>query len=329
MKGDFRRYLAAKESVDDRAFAPDVRRLVRSDLAGRSDGLRLLDAGAGTGPFLRRLLAWDVPDLTYVAVDSDGANLDRARERVAAAAPAAGYAVDSVDADGGGPEGDFEFDFSFDFDVPGETVGSLSLTGENDIDVRFVRGDALDAAEAGGWDCTVAQAFVDLLDPAGVDRLLDGLAPGGRFYFPITFDGGTAFAPPHDADDAVLSAYHATMHDGDRLGSRAGRLLERHLDARGIDYVAADADWSVRPVGEHSRGGNGPNEGPDGDAGDRRGYPADEAYFLRVVVDTVADAVRGRVDEGTTRRWHRARRRELDARRLKFAARNRDVTGIV
>ncbi|MDS0295958.1 class I SAM-dependent methyltransferase [Halogeometricum luteum] len=314
MKGDFRRYLAAKESVDDRAFAPGVRRLVRSDLAGRPDGLRLLDAGTGTGSFLRRLLAWDVPDLAYVAVDADGVNLDLARERVAATAPAAGYAVDSIDSEGDG-DGDHEADF--DFAVPGETVGSLSLRGENAIDVRFVRGDALDAADAGGWDFVVAQAFVDLLDPAGVDRLLDGLAPGGRFYFPITFDGGTAFAPPHDADDAVLSAYHATMDGGDRLGSRAGRVLERRLDARGIDYVAADADWSVRPV-----------DGGDGPAG-RRDYPADEAYFLRVLVDTVADAVGVRVDEGRRRRWHRARRRELDARRLSYTARNRDVTGVV
>ncbi|ELZ30923.1 hypothetical protein C474_10691 [Halogeometricum pallidum JCM 14848] len=303
MKGDFRRYLAAKESVDDRAFVPGVRRLVRSDLADRPDGVRLLDAGAGTGPFLRRLLAWDAPDLTYVAVDADGVNLERARERVVAA-PAAGYAVD---ADG---------ERAGDFDGPGETVGSLSLTGENAVDVRFVRGDALDAADAGGWDLLVAQAFVDLLDPAGVDRLLDGLVPGGRFYFPITFDGGTAFSPAHDADDAVLSAYHDTMNVGDRLGSRAGRRLERHLDARDVDYVAADADWSVRPVG----GG-----GDEGEAD----YPADEAYFLRVIVDTVADAVRGRVDEATRRRWHRTRRRELDARQLEFAARNRDVTGIV
>lgn len=314
MKGDFQQYLAAKESVDDRAFAPGVRRLVRSDLADRPDGVRLLDAGAGTGPFLRRLLAWNAPDLTYVAVDADGANLERASERVAAAAPAAGY---SIDADGEG---------AGDFDGPGETVESLSLTGENAVDVRFVRGDALDAADAGGWDLLVAQAFVDLLDPAGVDHLLDGLAPGGRFYFPITFDGGTAFSPPHDADDAVLSAYHATMNEGNRLGSRSGRRLERHLDARGVDYVAADADWSVRPVGGESREGG---EGADDHVADERGYPADEAYFLRVIVDTVADAVRGRVDEAARRRWHRARHVQLDARRLTYTARNRDVTGIV
>lgn len=370
MKGDVRRYLTAKETVDERAFAPGVRDRVREDLAHRSDSadrsnsaarsgsVRLLDAGTGTGPFLRRLLDWpDLPDLTCVAVDTDGAVLELARELTAAAARERGYSVavggtggthgtGDTDATGGasgtgtasgtGGTGDADA-----FDGPGETVGTLSLRGDSAVDVRFVRGDALAVVDVGEWEVVVAQAFVDLLAPAEADRLLDGLAPGGRFYFPITFDGGTAFAPPHDADDAVVSAYHETMGgvdgagsgdvdgtrsggvdgtqsgdvDGmrsaavDRLGARAGRRLERRLDVRGVDYVAADADWRVRPV--------------DG------GYPADEAYFLRVVVDTVADAVRGRVSEATRTEWLAARREQLDDGRLTYLARNRDVTGRV
>lgn len=311
MKGDFRRYLAAKETVDERAFAPDVRRRVRSDLADRSGRVRLLDAGTGIGSFLRRLLDWpDLPDLTYVAVDADGANLSRARELTAAAARESGYSVVADDGRGRSVESGVGA-----FDGPGETVGTLSLRGAAAVDVSFVRADALDAADAGGWSFVVAQAFVDLLDPAGVDRLLDGLVPGGRFYFPITFDGGTAFSPAHDADDAVVSAYHDTMHGGDRLGSRAGSRLERHLDGRDVDYAAADADWVVRPV--------------DGGEGDGGAYPADEAYFLRVLVDTVDDAVRGRVPPATRTAWYAARTDQLAAGRLEFDAHNRDVTGLV
>lgn len=298
MKGDFRRYLTAKETVDSRAFAPDVRRRVRDDLRGRPDRVRLLDAGAGTGPFLRRLLRWPgLADVTYAAVDVDRDTLELARDRTARAARERGYAVDSV----ARPS----------FDVPGETVAALSFRGENAVDALFVHGDALDAADAGGWSVVVAQAFVDLLDATGVDRLLDGLAPGGRFYFPITFDGGTSFSPSHESDADVLAAYHETMRDesGDRLGAQAGRRLERHLDARGVEYAADDADWHVRPRGD--------------------GYPADEAYFLRVVVDTVADAVRGGVPDETRRAWHRARRRALESNDLRYAAANRDVTGVV
>jgi SAM-dependent methyltransferase len=294
MRGDARRYLLAKETVDDRAFDPDIRERVRTDLAGRSGDVRLLDAGAGTAPFLRRLLDWpDPPDLTYVAVDADADVLRLGRDLTAAAARDRGWAVSDAAA----------------FDGPGETVGSLSLRGESAIDARFVRGDALDAADAGGWTFVLAQAFVDLLGPAGVDRLLDGLAAGGRFYFPITFDGETAFSPSHEADAEVLSAYHDTMHGDDRLGSRAGRRLERHLGRRGVEFVAADADWAVRPV--------------DG------AYPADEAYFLRVIADTVADAVRGRVPAATRTAWHGARTAQLDERRLGYDAHNRDVTGRV
>ncbi|SFR33025.1 class I SAM-dependent methyltransferase [Halogeometricum limi] len=300
MKGDFQRYLRAKETVDDRAFDPRVRRAVRSDLAARSGTVRLLDAGAGTGPFLRRLLTWDdVPDLTYVAVDADETSLELGARLVEERARELRY---SVDTDGSTPENPA-------FDVLGDTLATLSLRGRNAVDVRFVRADALDAADAGGWTVVVAQAFVDLLGPDEVDRLLAGLVSGGRFYFPITFDGGTAFAPGHDADDAVLAAYHDTMHAGDRWGSRAGRRLESHLDSRGVDYVAGDSDWHVRPVGG--------------------AYPADEAAFLRTIVDTVGDAVRGHVDEVVRATWLTARRRQLAERTLEYVAKNRDVSGRV
>jgi hypothetical protein len=99
------------------------------------------------------------------------------------------------------------------------------------------------------------------------------------------------------------------MHGDDRLGSRAGRRLERRLDRRGVEFVAADADWAVRPA--------------DG------AYPADEAYFVRVVVDTVADAVRGRLPAATREAWRAARTAHLDECRLEYVAHNRDVTGRV
>jgi SAM-dependent methyltransferase len=302
VKGDFERYLAAKETVDDRALDRRVLGRVRADVADRS-GARVLDAGAGTGAFARRFLAWDDrPDCTYVAVDDDPALLSTARERILDHARALGFAASVVDPTAG-PAPDAATEGA-------PTVAALRLRGPARIDVRLVAGDARTVAAAGEWDVLVAQAFVDLLSLDGVARLLSGVADGGLVYLPITFDGGTAFTPSHPADDAVLDAYHATMAgpEGDRLGATAGRrLLDRAADL-GVDLDAVGgSDWVVAPPGGE--------------------YPADESYFLDVVVDTVGDAVRGRVADGTIEAWLDARRRQREEGVLGFLARNLDLSG--
>lgn len=305
MKGDFERYLSAKATVDDRALDRDVLGRFRADLRGRADP-HILEAGAGTAAFCRRFLSWDDrPDCTYVAVDTDPALLATAREEILDTARAMGFEAVLVD------PAELGFDVDFDVDVAGGTpVATIRLSGPAHVDVHLVTGDALTVASQGRWDALVAQAFVDLLSPADVERLVSGVAADSLVYFPITFDGGTAFAPSHPADDAVLDAYHATMvgADGHRLGARAGRRLRTLLPDLGVDLVAVgDADWTVDPTAN--------------------GYPADEAYFLDVVVDTVADAVRGRVPDETVDAWLAARREQRKAGELGFVARNLDLYG--
>jgi SAM-dependent methyltransferase len=302
MKGDFERYLAAKASVDNRALDRRVLERAREDLSAEPTP-RVLEAGTGTGAFLRRVLGWEaVPDCTYVAVDTDPDLLATARDLTLDRAQEAGFEASVVDPD------ETALDRSLDR-AEATTVAALRLRGPARIDVRLVAGDAVAVAEAGEWDWLVAQAFVDLLTPDAVDRLVSGVRRGGGVYFPITFDGGTAFVPERPADAPVLDAYHATMADPpDRLGATAGRRLLALLPERGIELDAVGgSDWVVTPH--------------DG------AYPADEDYFLEVVVDTVADAVRGRVASETVESWLDARQGERAERQLRFVARNLDLYG--
>jgi SAM-dependent methyltransferase len=303
VKGDFERYLAAKETVDDRALDRRVLGRVRADLRSFSEP-RVLEAGAGTAPFLRRLLAWDdPPDCTYVAVDTDADLLATGRDRLLDRARANGFAASVVDPTV------TDLGCSVDADEAVTTVATVRLRGPARIDVRFVAGDALAVAAAGAWDALVAQAFVDLLSVEEVERLVSGVVEGGSVYCPITFDGGTVFAPSHPGDGSVVDAYHATMATPEgRLGATAGRRLLTLLPEFGIELDAVGgSDWVVSPLGG--------------------AYPADEAYFLDVVVDTVADAVRGHVPDETVDAWLATRRTEREERRLHFVARNLDLYG--
>jgi hypothetical protein len=311
VKGDFERYLAAKATVDERALNREVCSRFRTDVCRRPEP-RILEAGAGTAAFCRRFLSWDDrPDCTYVAVDTDAGLLSTARDRILDTARDEGFTASLVD-----PSLSLD---SLSLDLSEATiVAALRLSGPARIDVHLVAGDALAVASVSDWDALVAQAFVDLLTPDEVKRLVSGVAAGGSVYFPITFDGGTAFSPPHPADEALLDAYHATMvgDNGDRLGARAGRRLRTLLPEFGVDLAAVgDADWTVEPADASVKAGAG------------TAYPADESYFLGVVVDTVADAVSGRVPDETVDAWLATRQRQRAAGELRFVARNLDLYG--
>src|SRR6185436_2625239 len=88
----------------------------------------------------------------------------------------------------------------------------------------------------------------------------------------------TIFEPAHPADEAFMRLFHRSMDERVRYGrpageSRTGRHLFAHLRAAGADILAAGAsDWVVH--------------------GGPQGYPADEAEFLRLIVETVEQALR-------------------------------------
>jgi hypothetical protein len=201
-------YLAAKRTVDDRAIDRRVRDRTLDELPA---GPRILEAGAGTGVTVERLLAWGITEAEYRGVDRDADAIAAARDRAAA--------------------------------LDGQQDGATTL------DVTFERGDALTAFEGERADLVLAQAFLDLVPiRRAVDALTAALRPGGLLYAPITFDGDAVFLPEHPADGAVIGAYHDHIDDRPGRDVRAGRHLLDHLRRRDGDLLAAGAsDWLVHP----------------------------------------------------------------------------------
>lgn len=278
---DFQGYLAAKRGVDDRALNRRVLDALADRLADR-ERVRVVELGAGIGTMLERLLAWGLlPDATYTMVDLDAESLATARERLPAWAEDNGYEA------------------TWDDDA-------LRLEGPRSVTVRFEVGDAV--ALAPGFDCDllVASAFLDLLDASDYPTLLTALDDGGLFYFPITFDGRTEFAPGHAHDDRVEARFHEHMRR-DSSGSEAGRLLFEALPERAELLAAGGSDWVVHPP-----------------------YEDGEATFLAAILSTVEGALAETpLDPDDADDWIAERRRQLAAGSLVYVTHQLDVLGRV
>ncbi|WP_324663288.1 hypothetical protein [Haloarcula sediminis] len=305
MTGSFQRYLRAKRTVDDRALNRRLVDSLRAELAARAaesaGPLRVLEIGAGIGTMLTRFLDWDVlpeGDIEYVALDVQAENVAAMRDYLT------------------------EWAAGNDVTVAGDEPFRLD-DGTRRITVDPVVADALDYADDHGAvgssgrraeadsDLLVGAALLDILDREALGTLLGTVAPGGLYYFPITFDGATRFRPPHPADRAVEERYHDHMDAKPGGDSRAGgAVLDRlqRLDGTTLLGVAG-SDWVVRPV--------------DG------AYPDDEAYFLRHILDTVEGAVGelGGVDGLDD--WLATRREQVAAGELLYVTHQLDFLGRV
>jgi len=298
---EFQRYLRAKRTVDDRSLDRRLLDALTDGLGERGAGLdrplRVLEVGAGVGTMIERLLEWDrLPSgqIEYTAVDVDADGTAVLPDRLADWATAQGCAA-TVGADGVTIE---------------RPDGQVSVTVHTADAVEFAR-----SADR-SWDLLVGMAFLDIVETAALPDLLSAVAPGGFWYFPITFDGGTRFGPDHPADDAVERQYHRHMDTKPGGDSRAGQHTLDRL--RGLDGVqvtgVAGSDWAVYPQ--------------DG------GYPGDEAYFLRYVLGTVESAL-GELDHEDALSgaqlddWLGTRRRQVDEAELSYLTHQLDLLGRV
>src|ERR1700745_992048 len=288
----YARYLAAKTTVDDRALNRQVlAELCRLMPAGAP---RVLEVGAGLGTMVARLMDWGAVSAgEYILLDADRQLLDRSRRWLCGWAAARGLRSDLL------PDG--------------LRVG--------DMRVRLVHAELdsyLEAAHGAPADVLIANAVLDLVDvPAVLPGLLRLLAPGGVYWFTINYDGESIFVPGHPHDDLIMRAYHRDMDERVRYGqpageSRTGRRLFHYLRAAGAPALAAgSSDWVV-------------SAGPDGS------YPADEAYFMRSILNTIHNALRNRqdwVEPADLADWLAERGRQLAAGELVYIAHQLDFVG--
>ncbi len=305
----FIRYLAAKQSVDDRALNRNVWNSLGAALppAAPEAPLRVLELGAGIGTMVERMVARRMLSrAVYTALDAQHDNIDEAARLLPLWAQARGLTV-TAPAPGG------------------RQARRARLRGEGvDLAVEFEIADAFDFADRetgrSQWDLLIAHAFLDLVDiPSALPRFLRLLKPGGLFYFTINFDGATLLEPAIDPaiNDEIERLYHRTMDERITAGrpsgdSRAGRRLFGHLRDAGAALIdAGSSDWVVFATGG--------------------AYPVDEAYFLHFIVDTLRGALErhpalaGR--ETRFERWIERRHRQIEDGELVYIAHQLDFVG--
>jgi hypothetical protein len=293
MTSDYARYLGAKTTVDDRALNRHVLAELRRTMPAGAP--QVLEVGAGLGTMVARLIDWGVVGAgEYILLDADRQLLDCSRLWLRDWAAARGLRSDLL------PDG--------------LQVGDLRVRLVHAELIRY-----LEAAHGALADVLIANAVLDLVDvPAVLPGLLRLLVSGGVYWFTINYDGETIFEPPHPLDDQVMRAYHCDMDVRIRYGrpagdSRTGRRLFHHLRDAGAPALAAgSSDWVVV------------NAGPDGN------YPADEAYFLRSILNTIQNALRNRqdwVEPADLADWLAERGRQLDAGELVYIAHQLDFVG--
>ncbi|MBT3336990.1 MAG: class I SAM-dependent methyltransferase [Anaerolineae bacterium] len=293
---NFPRYLSSKKSIDNRALNQRAWNALAASLDTYED-VEILEIGGGIGTMIERLLERRaLQHVRYTLLDEQPENIAEARRRL--------------------PEWAEENNFV----VSWQDEILILWRGGLQTEIRFMAEDLFDffahrnADEK--YDLLIAHAFLDLVDiPATLPKLFELLEPKGNFYFTINFDGETIFEPAIPHDEEILARYHQTMDEriiNEKLSgdSRAGRHLFSHLrEAGGEILEAGSSDWVV--------------------FGEANGYPADEAYFLHFIVNTVHGALLrdGEIAPRRLDAWASARHAQITSGTLVYIAHQLDFFG--
>ena len=295
----FIRYLAAKQSVDDRALNRHVWHSLARNLStlNFTPPVRVLEVGAGIGTMVERVFDWGLlKEAAYTAIDAEPSNVVEAQARLPRWAARQGFTLRR------------------------ETPAQIQLRHAGrkisiELEAIDVQEFAAREKERRAWDVLIAHAFLDLVNiPRALPMLLSLLRPGGLFYSTITFDGATVLQPEMDPelDAHIETLYHRTMDERITAGqpsgdSHSGRHLFGHLRDAGVELLdAGSSDWVVFA-------------GPDG-------YPADEAYFLHFIVHTIQMTLQGhhRLDAARFADWIEQRHRQIERGELVYIAHQLD-----
>ncbi|MQC26340.1 MAG: class I SAM-dependent methyltransferase [Chloroflexi bacterium] len=211
---DFQRYLAAKQSVEQRAQNGHVWAGLVAAIESLQGPVRVLELGAGIGSMALRFAEAGLLDgAEYTLVEPDTISLDVARERLASAG-----------------EGEFHFVAADAYEFLSETEGNWDLV------VAHALLDLLDLERA-------LPAFLGALRAGGLFYFpvnYDGLT----IFEPVE---------DAEFEEQLMAAFHQTMdarQSGGRPSgdSRTGRHLLKRLPELGAKVLAAGAsDWVVVP----------------------------------------------------------------------------------
>lgn len=292
----YTRYLEAKRSVDDRALHPRVWERFIKELEDRSP-LRIFEMGGGVGSTALRIIdalqTRSVETIEYEMMDLRPGNIDAARQRLS---------------DWGRENG---------FDVYGANDRVVLQGSELDVSVLLRVGDALadDHTPTQAYDAIVAQAVLDIVPVAStLSRFAAWSNEGALWYFPIHFNGVTAFEPVLDSalDAQIERLYHESMNDGEGGGAQTGRHLLQHIKDAGARLVdAGGSDWIVSSRSKKGK------------------YPHEEKYFLYHILSFINKEMQRRPEIQSSRyeEWLSARKEQIRKGELTFLAHNIDVLG--
>lgn len=222
MTGFSAAWLHLREDADHRARNAGVAAALAAHFRGQ-DAVSVVDLGCGTGANLRATASLLPDRQDWRLVDHDAALLAAARGALIAWA------------DGHAEEG-----------------GALALQhGPRCINVRFERRDLardLPAVLGAPADLVTAAALFDLVSPTWIEHLATLL--GARaLYAVLSYDGHEEWDPPHEADEAVRTAFCAHQRSdkgfGPAAGPAAAGLLAAALAGRGYAVVAGESPWRL------------------------------------------------------------------------------------
>jgi hypothetical protein len=221
MSGFSADWLDLREAADHRARNAELRDAVARFLAGR-EHVEIVDLACGSGSDLRGLAPVLPARQTWRLLDHDPLLLRAAQVRLAAWA-------DHVECRA--------------------PLVIMKADRRIEVELRCVDlAQGVEAALAEPVDLVAASAFFDLVSPQWITRFARALAArGAPLYAVLTYDGEESWSPPHEADAAMLAAFHAHQGRdkglGFAAGPRAGLLLRAALEARAYDVTTAASPW--------------------------------------------------------------------------------------